>query len=163
MQPIGTELITVYGHKTIYLTDERMLPAGAEQTVHFPVISVPAMLKRAFGRMVEWTPLEPAAMSCFGKIRADVHPMLSEAEKWFGELKRAMQQENISVPDAMYACMRRFIEVATRKVRGGFLSAADIAVCHWLVPVLALHKYDAEKILGALAGLPRTLEQLGVK
>ena len=59
--------------------------------------------------------------------------------------------------------MRRFIEVATRKVRGGFLAAADTAVCHWIVPILMLKKCESAHVVSALAGLPRTLEQLGIR
>lgn len=66
------------------------------------------------------------------------------------------------MPDVVLTCMRRFMEVASRKVRGGFLAAADIAVCHWIVPVLACSQCEREKILQTMAGLPRTLELLRV-
>ncbi len=163
VQPLGTETMAVFGHKTIYVADERSLTDGEEALVPFPVIQVPAMLKRAFGRKVEYEPVLPATISSFSHIRSDSHPMLSEAEKWFGDLKRALSQENIVVSDSQYVSMRRFIEVATYKVRGGFLAAADTAVCHWIVPMLIAKNSGEAQVYSALAGLPRALEQLGVR
>ena len=87
---------------------------------------------------------------------------MTEAEKWFREIRHALKEENIIVPDVVLTCMRRFMEVASRKVRGGFLAAADIAVCHWLVPALLWSQSDNEKMQEMMAGLPRTLEQLRV-
>jgi len=163
VQPLGTETITVYGHTTIYLADDSMLSAGEEMLMPIPVIQTPSAMMGSFGRPEEREMLAPASLSAFARIRSDSHPMLSEAEKWFGDLKRALNQEEVVVPDALYACMRRFIEVATRKVRGGFLAAADTAACHWIVPLLMLKKRGGAQVVGALAGLPRTLEQLGVR
>ena len=161
VQPLGTETITVYGHKTIYLADDSML--SANELTLIPVIQTPSAMMCSFGRPEEREMLTPASLSAFARIRSDSHPMLSEAEKWFGDLKRALNQEEVVVPEALYACMRRFIEVATRKVRGGFLAAADIAVCHWIVPLLVMKKCGGAQVVSALAGLPRTLEQLGVR
>ena len=56
--------------------------------------------------------------------------------------------------------MRRFIEVATRKVRGGFLAAADSAVCHWLVPAIRLGQIKPEHFASIVAGLPRAMRLL---
>jgi len=163
VQPLGTEAVTVFGHKTIYITDENGLASDGEMLVPCPVIQTPVRTKSAFGSSEQREPLTPAALSVFAQIRADSHPMLSEAEKWFGDLKRALNQENVQVPDALYACMRRFIEVATRKVRGGFLAAADTAVCHWILPTLLMKNCGGTQVVSALAGLPRTLEQLGIR
>ncbi|MBR3874078.1 MAG: hypothetical protein IKJ26_07880 [Clostridia bacterium] len=163
VQPLGSETISSFGHKTIYIADENSFAAEEAMLLPIPMIEVPRSLKRTFGRDVQWTPVEPAALSSFANIRADFHPMLSEAEKWFSDLKRAMTQGDVVVPDALYACMRRFIEVASRKVRGGFLAAADIAVCHWIVPLLALKKCENTAALSALDGLPRSLEQLAAR
>lgn len=161
VQPFGTETMTVFGHKTIFLTDENEL--GVDTHLPYPVIHVPAVLKRGFGRAAEWTPVAPTALSSFRSIHADVHPMLSEAEKWFDELKHAMADAQLALPDAIAVNMRRFIEVATRKVRGGFLAAADTAVCHWVVPMLQVNKCDSAKVSQVLAGLPRTLDMLGIR
>ena len=119
VQPLGTETMTVYGHKTLFLTDESTMPEP-DRLLPYPVISVPAMFKRGFGRAAQWQPVEAASLESFTAIRADSHPMLSDAEKWFTELKRVLSQAELVLPDAMAAGMRRFIEVASRKVRGGF-------------------------------------------
>jgi len=152
--------MSVYGHKTIYLTTNAKMPTEEEMMLPFPCVRVPSMLKRVFGQAAEWHPVEPAALASFGNICSDSHPMMSEAEKWFRELRHALKEENIIVPDVVLTCMRRFMEVASRKVRGGFLAAADIAVSHWIVPALLWSGCDLEKMTQTLAGLPRTLEQL---
>ena len=163
VQMLGTETMTAFGHKTIYLASDSMLADGMESILPLPVIQVPSMLKRTFGQNDEWTPVAPASLSTFAQIRADSHPMLSEAEKWFGELKSALKQENVQVSDTALSCMQRFIEVASRKVRGGFLTAADIAVCHWIVPMLMWKRCESQQITAVLAGLPRAMEQLGIR
>lgn len=163
MQLLGTETMTIYGHKTIYLASESMLGTMADSMLPMPVIRVPSMLRRAFGQSEEWKPVQPASLSAFSKIRADSHSMLSEAEKWFGELKNALKQENIQVSDTVLASMQRFMEVASRKVRGGFLTAADMAVCHWIVPLLLWKHCETRQMSGVVAGLPRAMEQLGIR
>ncbi len=162
IQPIGTNALTVYGHKTLFVMEESAVPE-VDGLLPYPVIHVPAMLKRGFGRAAEWETVKPAALRSFAEIRADAHPMLSEAEKWFGDLKRAFMQEELAMPDAMAVSMRRFIEVASRRVRGGFLAAADTAACHWVVPLLTIRKCDASKLAEVLSGLPHTLDMLGIR
>ena len=116
------------------------------------------MFKRGFGRAAQWQPVEAASLESFTAIRADSHPMLSDAEKWFTELKRVLSQAELVLPDAMAAGMRRFIEVASRKVRGGFLAAGN-----WVVPLMMLSGCDTAKVADALAGLPRTMDLLGIR
>lgn len=162
VQMLGSSAMTVYGHKTIYLTTVNKMPTEDEMMLPFPCVQVPPMLKRVFGQAAEWQPVEPAALSSFDGICADSYPIMTEAEKWFRELRHALKEENIIVPDVVLTCMRRFMEVASRKVRGGFLAAADIAVCNWLVPALLWSGCDREKMMQTMAGLPRTLEQLRI-
>lgn len=163
VQFLGTETMSVFGHKTLFLTDMETVPSDMDMLLPYPVVSVPALSKRAFGRPPEWTALEPAALSSFAAIRADVHPMLDEAEKWFDRIKHELSQTELSLPDTMFVSMRRFIEVASRKVRGGFLAAADTAMCHWVVPMLTVRKVDEQKLADVMAGLPRALELLGIR
>lgn len=160
VQPLGTEALDVFGHKTIYVAEQGAIPQAAELTA-IPIVQVPPMVKRAFGQTAKWTPVEPASRSSFAGLRADSHPLLSEAERWFSDLRHALDQENVTMPENGLVCMRRFIEVASRKVRGGFLTAADIAAGLWVVPVLMRSQAELGHISEALAGLPRTMEQLG--
>lgn len=162
VQPMGTETISVFGHKTLFLCTTAM-EAEANALIPYPVIPVPGMSKRAFGRIAKWETIAPAALSTFTGIRADLHPMLQEADKWFGMLKQASAQCGLSLPDALFVCMRRFIEVASRKVRGGFLAAADIAVCHWVAPALMLNKQLIPQMSEVFAGLPHAMELLGIR
>lgn len=160
VQPIGTEALGVFGHKTIYVAEQGTMPPVAEMAA-IPIVQVPPMVKRAFGQTAKWTPVEPASRSSFAGLRADSHPLLSEAERWFADLRHALDRENVTMPENGLVCMRRFIEVASRKVRGGFLTAADIAAGLWVVPMLMRSQADLSHIAEALAGLPRTMEQLG--
>ena len=161
VQPVGTETMSVYGHKTIYLANAEDVMSGALSPC--PVIHVPPMARSAFATDEAWEPLEPASLQSFLDIRADKHPMLDEAEKWFTGLTGVLSQADLSLPDGVTANMRRFIEVASRKVRGGFLAAADAAVCHWVVPMLQWGKADIAAIAEAVAGLPHTMNLLGIR
>ncbi len=161
VQPLGTETMSVYGHKTIFLCDESI--SLADTYLPCPIINVPGMLRRGFGRSQEWEAVAPASLSSFAAIRADAQPILGEAERWFNELKRVLSQAELAMPDAIAVSMRRFIEVASRKVRGGFLAAADTAASHWVVPMILLNKRDPAIVAEALAGLPHTLNLLGIR
>lgn len=161
IQSLGTESMSVYGHKTLYLATSHQIEnySTAGLPAH-PIVHVPTAIKRAFGRVEDFQAVQPASLSSFMDIRSDTHPMLSEADKWFAELKARIEKEEFAVPRATLIDMRRFIEVATRKVRGGFLAAADSAVCHWLVPAIRLGQIKPEHFASIVAGLPRAMRLL---
>ena len=155
IQPVGTEAIGTYGHKTLYIaTYDSKLP------LFMPVFRAPNHLRSTFGNGDEWETIRPASLAAFQKIRFDVHPLLSEAEKWFTDMKEAMVQQQITIPEVTLEDMRRFMEAGMRRVRGGFVAAADIAVSHWIAPVLMRSGNDAESLRKVFNGLPRTLELL---
>lgn len=158
IQSLGTESMSIYGHKTLYLATSHQIEnySTAGLPAH-PIVHVPTAIKRAFGRVEDFQAVQPASLSSFMDIRSDTHPMLSEADKWFAELKARIEKEEFAVPRATLIDMRRFIEVATRKVRGGFLAAADSAVCHWLVPAIRLGQIKPEHFASIVAGLPRAM------
>ena len=147
IQSLGTESMSIYGHKTLYLATSHQIEnySTAGLPAH-PIVHVPTAIKRAFGRVEDFQAVQPASLSSFMDIRSDTHPMLSEADKWFAELKARIEKEEFAVPRATLIDMRRFIEVATRKVRGGFLAAADSAVCHWLVPAIRTDQAGALRL-----------------
>lgn len=161
IQSLGTESMSIYGHKTLYLATSHQIEnySTAGLPAH-PIVHVPTAIKRAFGRVEDFQAVQPASLSSFMDIRSDAHPMLSEADKWFAELKARIEKEEFAVPRATLIDMRRFIEVATRKVRGGFLAAADSAVCHWLVPAIRLGQIKPEHFASIVAGLPRAMRLL---
>lgn len=161
IQSLGTESMSIYGHKTLYLATSHQIEnySTAGLPAH-PIVHVPTAIKRAFGRVEDFQAVQPASLSSFTDIRSDTHPMLSEADKWFAELKARIEKEEFAVPRATLIDMRRFIEVATRKVRGGFLAAADSAVCHWLVPAIRLGQIKPEHFASIVAGLPRAMRLL---
>ena len=161
IQSLGTESMSIYGHKTLYLATSHQIEnySTAGLPAH-PIVHVPTAIKRAFGRVEDFQAVQPASLSSFMDIRSDTHPMLSEADKWFAELKARIEKEEFAVPRATLIDMRRFIEVATRKVRGGFLAAADSAVCHWLVPAIRLGQIKPEHVASIVAGLPRAMRLL---
>lgn len=161
IQSLGTESMSIYGHKTLYLATSHQIEnySTAGLPAH-PIVHVPTAIKRAFGRVEDFQAVQPASLSSFMDIRSDTHPMLSEADKWFAELKARIEKEEFAVPRATLIDMRRFIEVATQKVRGGFLAAADSAVCHWLVPAIRLGQIKPEHFASIVAGLPRAMRLL---
>ena len=161
IQSLGTESMSIYGHKTLYLATSHQIEnySTAGLPAH-PIVHVPTAIKRAFCRVEDFQAVQPASLSSFMDIRSDTHPMLSEADKWFAELKARIEKEEFAVPRATLIDMRRFIEVATRKVRGGFLAAADSAVCHWLVPAIRLGQIKPEHFASIVAGLPRAMRLL---
>ncbi|MEG1569929.1 MAG: hypothetical protein RR431_01935 [Clostridia bacterium] len=160
IQPAGTETMSVFGHKTLFLADAHTVHTSGEAM--YPVIDVPPMSKCSKSAAMAWVPASPAALSSFTDICADAKPMLKEAEKWFASLKQDLHQANCNLPEAILSAMYAFIEVASGKVRGGFLSAADTAVCHWLIPLLTPSLNDPSKLSAALGGLPRTMNKLGI-
>lgn len=161
IQSLGTESMSIYGHKTLYLaTSHQIENYSTAGLLAHPIVHVPTAIKRAFGRVEDFQAVQPASLSSFMDIRSDTHPMLSEADKWFAELKARIEKEEFAVPRATLIDMRRFIEVATRKVRGGFLAAADSAVCHWLVPAIRLGQIKPEHFASIVAGLPRAMRLL---
>ena len=161
IQSLGTESMSIYGHKTLYLATARQIEnySTVGLSAH-PIVHVPAAIKRAFGRVEDFQAVQPASLSSFMDIRSDTHPMLSEADKWFSDLKAHIEKEEFAVPRATLIDMRRFIEVASRKVRGGFLAAADSAVCHWLVPAIRVGQIHPEHFASIVAGLPRAMQLL---
>ena len=155
IQSVGTEAISAFGHKTLYIASyDSKLP------LFMPVFRAPNHLRSTFGNGDEWQTIRPASLATFQKIRSDVHPLLSEAEKWFTDMKEAMVQQQITIPEVTLEDMRRLMEAGMRRVRGGFVAAADIAVSHWIAPVLMRTQSDAESLRKVFNGLPRTLELL---
>lgn len=157
VQPLGSDRMTVYGHKTIYLAD-----AKSQTPVFMPVFHAPQHSRSTYNHNDEWESVLPASIDTFRKIKGDVHPLLSEAEKWFADLKAAMNEQQLNIPRITLEDMRCFMEAGTRRVRGGFVAAADIAVCYWIAPVLR-SMTDNEAIRNVLSGLPRTLELLNIQ
>lgn len=158
VQPIGTDTMTVFGHKTVYLAG-----AADENNGFIPEFRVPRYLRSTFGSEEPWQSIQPASLEAFRKISSNTHPLLSEAEKWFGELKTAISQQNIAIPETTLDDMRCFMEASMRRVRGGFVAAADIAVCHWVAPLLMRRAGSADAMRQVLSGLPRTLELLNIE
>ncbi len=158
IQPIGTDTMNVFGHKTVYLA------GSADENNNFlPEFRVPRYLRSTFGSVEPWQTIQPASLETFTKIASDTHPLLSEADKWFAELKQAINQQNITIPETTLDDMRCFMEASMRRVRGGFVAAADIAVCHWVAPLLMRRAGSASAMRQVLSGLPRTLELLNIE
>ena len=158
IQPVGTESVTAFGHKNIFV-------ASVNDTIPLfvPVFRAPNHLRRTFGHGDEWQTIRPASLEAFRKIRSDVHPLLTEADKWFTDMKNTMVQQQIAIPEVTLEDMRRFMEAGMRRVRGGFVAAADIAVSHWIVPALISKSANADSLRKVFSGLPKTLELLNLE
>lgn len=158
VQHTGTKAISAFGHKTVYIA------AGDDELPPFvPVFCVPNHLRRTFGNGDEWQTIKPASLESFKTISRDTHPLLTEAEHWFTDMKKAVNAQEIVIPEATLEDMRRFMEAGMRKVRGGFVAAADIAVSNWIVPVLKGRISDAESLRKVFSGMPKTLELLNLE
>lgn len=158
IQPVGTNTISAYGHKTIYIA------AYSDDAPSFvPVFRIPNHLRRTFGNGGEWQPIKPASLESFRTISRDAHPLLTEAEHWFMDMKNAMSEQKIAIPEVTLESMRRFMEAGMRKVRGGFVAAADIAVSNWIAPVLKGKLNDSDSLRKVFSGMPKTLELLNLE
>ncbi len=155
VQPVGTDGIKAFGHKTIYIA-----AAGEKVPQFMPVFRAPAHMRRTFGNGDEWQSIRPASLETFRKIRTDAHPLLTEAERWFTEMQNAMVQNSIAIPEVTLEDMRCFMEAGMRRVRGGFVAAADIAVSHWIAPALKGAAAQSEALRTVFNGLPKTMELL---
>lgn len=55
IQALGTQSMSIYGHKTIYIVPAQRFASLPPETLSaYPVVSVPAALKRAFGHTDDW-------------------------------------------------------------------------------------------------------------
>lgn len=160
LQILGTEALNAYGHKTIYLADESMDPEMPEHIcVPYPVIQAPELSLRAKPDVLPPSS-EPAALSGLHAVVQDGHALLSEGEAWFAELKEGLKNSECGISESALYHMHRFVSVASRKVRGGFLAAADTAACQWLVPQLMNCNTQNAQLLTLLRDLPRTQAML---
>ncbi len=164
VQALGTEQLSMHGHKTLYWAAEGdIAQRGASVNGLFPVVRVPS-LNAHKGSSLEALPLvSPTSLASFTDMAAEVHPLSEEGEEWFGELCRAFETAGTAIPDAVLLGMRRFVAVASRKLRGGFLAAADAAMCQWMIPRIHYYQLDVAVAQAAVSSLPHTLEALGIQ
>ena len=162
IQRLGTNALPVPGHKTIFLVAGEQAPSMANAGLCFsPAIRVPAVSGPQQGGSVEAMPaVEPVQLSSLLGLTAEIHPLLEEGERWFEELQKHFEASGMSISDAILLHMRRFVAISSRKIRGGFLAAADAAICQWIVPGLLSRQLDAEAVQPMLNALPRALQAL---
>lgn len=158
VQPFGSARPSGYGHKTIYLIEEKKLrQLPADQFPEYPILTIHTSARRSFAPKAESQTIAPAALNSFLALRSDSQPMLTEAEKWFQQLKDISREGVFGLSQATQNEMRRFIEVASHKVRGGFLAAADAALCHWFVPAALNGFIPHEQLRSLVVGLPKAM------
>ncbi|MBE5777747.1 MAG: hypothetical protein E7331_00250 [Clostridiales bacterium] len=158
IQPFGTARPSGYGHKTIYLIEEKKLrQLPADSFPEYPILSIHTSARRSFARKEEFQTIAPASLNSFHALRLDSQPLLTEAEKWFQQLRNIAHSGSFGLSQAAQSEMRRFIEVASHKVRGGFLAAADAALCHWFVPAALNGFIPAEQLRALVQGLPKAM------
>lgn len=164
IQSLGTSMLSVFGHKTIFIAHESDITLHANGIPSlFPIIRVPKIGEPKLDAAETSSSAEPAALSSFLELTAEVHPLLEEGKKWFQALEDQFRSAGVSISDASLLNMRRFVEVSSCKLRGGFLAAADIAICCWIVPQFLHKQMDMAELSPALSGLPRALEALGIR
>ena len=160
IQSLGTDALSLNGHKTLFLATEAQ--ANSESFPCFPpVVRVPPISAARSGKAAETAEnLPPVSLSSLQALTSDIQPLLEEGEKWFEELRIHLATQELPISDALLLSMRRFVATCSPKIRGGFLAAADAAVCQWLVPLLISHHISAERMQPLLHSFPRTLEAL---
>lgn len=149
-----------HGYKTILLCaqDQPLQSDG----LPCPTITVPRLSARLREQSGSSMALLPTSKASLDQIVSDSDPLLSEGEKWFTALEQDAQNAGVSVDTATWQAMRRFVAVAAKLLRGGFLGAADEAVVQWLVPVMLGHNEVIEQMKSAISELPKTLEALSL-
>jgi hypothetical protein len=84
VQPFGTERLSAFGHRTVYLVEEKTLrQLSADQFPDYPILSIHTSAKRTLDRTADSEVIPPVALSSLMELRADAQPMLTEAEQWF--------------------------------------------------------------------------------
>lgn len=163
VQPFGSERLSAFGHRTIYLVEEKKLrQLPPEQFPDYPILSVHTSAKRTFERSVSTETMSPASLQSFFAIRSDSRPLLPEAEKWFGQVKELAQNGVCGFSQVSCNEIRQFIEIASQKVRGGFLAAADAALCHWVVPAATNGYFPAQQLSEVVQGMPKSMMLLQI-
>ena len=163
VQPFGTQRISGFGHRTVYLVEEKTLrQLPADQFPDYPILSIHTSAKRNFARNADFEAIPPVALSSLMDLRADSQPMLTEAEKWFAQLDSLTSSGSYGLSQASRNEMRRFIEVASHKVRGGFLAAEDAALCHWFVPAAQNGFFPDDELKAVVQGLPKAMMVLRI-
>lgn len=127
-----------------------------------PKVRVPSLSKALPENADSLVPPSAVSLSSFQTLQDAVKPLLSEQEDWFAALERYAKDAELGVSDCTLRGMRGFVSAASQKLRGGFIAAADAAVCHWIVPLM-LRRSAADEIDPALKELPRALCMLGVQ
>ena len=159
IQPAGMDVMSAFGHKTILLSTADEPPVATACIV--PVFPIPAMSGTQQAEEADAAKLpKPIALSSLLTLTEEAHSLMEEGERWFEELRCHLAENDILIPDALMMRMRRFVAICAAKIRGGFLAAADAAICQWVVPVLLSRQVDAEAVQPILNALPRTLEQI---
>ena len=151
------------GYKTIILT-KAAAPCDEQRAIvcPCPTVPVPQMKTTLRAQSTAVETLKPTSLASLAKIAAEVQPLLGEGEKWFRALEQELAEAEIPVDAVVLQDMRRYVSVASRRMRGGFLGAADMAVSQWIVPSLIGRPEAMQKMAAVLTDLPRTLDMLGV-
>lgn len=159
LQLADTQALSLYGHRTVYLSGGAERPQLCQGLEPYPVMAVPPLVPQGveLGCLPPALPA-PAALSSFLELSAEAAPLLEEWEQWFEAFRRNAVHAELSIPEATLLCMRRFVAVACQTHRGGFLDAVDRAMTHWVVPQLLMGRAQAAGIREVLKGCPRSLE-----
>ncbi|MEA5016026.1 MAG: hypothetical protein VB099_15850 [Candidatus Limiplasma sp.] len=160
LQLAGTQALSVFGHRTLYLASALEQPQrGQGMEPACPVMRVPQLTPQNANSEIPLPALNaPAALSSFTELGMATAPLLEEWERWFEQFQRNVMHAEVTIPETTLLCMRRFVSVACQTHREGFLDAVDRAMSHWVVPQLIAGRAQAARAQEVLKGLPRSLE-----
>ncbi len=151
------------GMKTLmYATVAEYLSGAAPECPACPKMRIPPLANALPDNGTAATVMPAISMESLDELQKIVAPLLDEQESWFEELKHQLADSDLEISDTTLRDMRSFVSAASQKLRGGFISAADAAVCHWVIP-LVQRRGCAERTGTMMAYLPRALAMLGVR
>ncbi len=161
LQELGSDRLLAYGHKTLYLADAYQCMDHAF-LASCCVISVPLWNSQLRSEN-DIEKAQPAALSSFFAVCKDSQPLREDGDRWMLGLRQENGILAAIMAEASLGHIRQFVEIASRKLRGGFLGAADLAVCQWIVPQLKQRQVEAEQVAELFGNLPRSMETMGLQ
>ena len=155
--PIGRPALTVFGHKTIRVLDLQTVPPTG-----MPVLQA-SPYRTLTGLPRESEAVAPVSLEALRAFREQADPLPPAGEAWVEEMSKLLKQQGIQPAETTLRQVRVFLSVASLRLRGGFLAAADAATLGWAVPVVLERQLDLEALRPVLINLPRSLTALNIR
>ena len=154
--PIGRPAAVIFGHKTIRVLDAQTVPP-----LGMPVLQAPPY-RAITGLPRESESAAPVSLEALRAFREQAAPLPPAGEAWVDEMSKLLEKQGIQPAENTLRQVRVFLSVASLRLRGGFLAAADAATLGWAVPIVLERQLDLEALRPVLINLPRSLTALNI-